>query len=215
MKKSNNNKKPRIRALEPRILFDGAAVTTAVDVLDNTSFNDASNSSTDSTQANDVSNSTDSTKINDVTAPDSAAPVKEKIPVEAGDIFIITTDTPNYQYTAQNFSSNFKVIVLDQNSENLKSQIQDATKDLASDLNVHILAVNQNKDKLLVGSYDSVDEMLIKLNSDSKLYDLDDLTQENLPTTPQNHRPWRTRRTSLEPRRCGEFDGRYFGWAHQ
>jgi hypothetical protein len=186
MKKSNNNKKPRIRALEPRILFDGAAVTTAVDVLDNTSFNDASNSSTDSTQANDVSNSTDSTKINDVTAPDSAAPVKEKIPVEAGDIFIITTDTPNYQYTAQNFSSNFKVIVLDQNSENLKSQIQDATKDLASDLNVHILAVNQNKDKLLVGSYDSVDEMLIKLNSDSKLYDLDDLTQEDLPTTPQN-----------------------------
>lgn len=186
MKKSNNNKKPLIRALEPRILFDGAAVTTAVDVLDNTSFNDASNSSTDSTQANDVINSTDSTKINDVTAPDLAAPVKEKIPVEAGDIFIITTDTPNYEFTAQNFSSNFKVIVLDQNSENLKSQIQDATKDLASDLNVHILAVNQNKDKLLVGSYDSVDEMLIKLNSDSKLYDLDDLAQEDFPIAAQN-----------------------------
>ena len=59
MKKSNN-KKPLIRALEPRILFDGAAVTTAVDVLDNTSFNEASNSSTVSPHANDGTISTDS-----------------------------------------------------------------------------------------------------------------------------------------------------------
>lgn len=42
--KQNNKRKPLISALEPRILFDGAAVTTAVDVLDNTSYsNDNTN----------------------------------------------------------------------------------------------------------------------------------------------------------------------------
>ncbi len=54
--KKNNKKKPLIRALEPRILFDGAAITTAIEVLDNTSFENKNNS-------------TDSMKINDATTP--------------------------------------------------------------------------------------------------------------------------------------------------
>ena len=132
--KKNNMKKPLIRALEPRILFDGAAITTAIEVLDNTSFN----------------NTTDSTEINDATTPDSNQ-VNEPVTVEAGDIFIITNDIPNYEVTAQNFAANFKVMILDQNSNDLKNQIMDATKDLDKDLNVHIIAANQNRDKLLVG----------------------------------------------------------------
>ena len=71
--KTSKNKKPLIRALEPRILFDGAAVTTAVEVLDNTSFTQTSTTTTDtntttttdSTQINDTAISTDSTQIND------------------------------------------------------------------------------------------------------------------------------------------------------
>ena len=68
-------KKPLIRALEPRILFDGAAITTAIEVLDNTSFN----------------NTTDSTEINDATTPDSNQ-VNEPVTVEAGDILYLFSD---------------------------------------------------------------------------------------------------------------------------
>ncbi|MDD2895879.1 MAG: DUF4347 domain-containing protein [Aliarcobacter sp.] len=44
--KKRNMKKPIISALEQRILFDGAAVTTAVDVLDNSSFTTITKDST-------------------------------------------------------------------------------------------------------------------------------------------------------------------------
>ena len=183
MKKSKN-KKPLIRALEPRILFDGAAVTTAVEVLDNTSFTQTSASTTDtstttdSTQINNTAISTDSTQINDATTvtPDS---LSEPISIQSGDIFIITTDIPNYEQTANNLGSDFKVLVLDQNSADLESQILDATKDLDSELNVHIITANQSKDKLLVGGFNSVNDLTSELTSDSKLYDLDSLTTQD------------------------------------
>ncbi|MFY4787916.1 VCBS domain-containing protein [Aliarcobacter butzleri] len=182
--KKNKNKKPLIRALEPRILFDGAAVTTAVEVLDNTSFTQTSASTTDtstttdSTQINNTANSTDSTQINDATTvtPDS---LSEPISIQSGDIFIITTDIPNYEQTANNLGSDFKVLVLDQNSADLESQILDATKDLDSELNVHIITANQSKDKLLVGGFNSVNDLTSELTSDSKLYDLDSLTTQD------------------------------------
>ncbi|WP_148571735.1 VCBS domain-containing protein [Aliarcobacter cryaerophilus] len=182
--KKNKNKKPLIRALEPRILFDGAAVTTAVEVLDNTSFTQTSASTTDtstttdSAQINNTANSTDSTQINDATTvtPDS---LSEPISIQSGDIFIITTDIPNYEQTANNLGSDFKVLVLDQNSADLESQILDATKDLDSELNVHIITANQSKDKLLVGGFNSVNDLTSELTSDSKLYDLDSLTTQD------------------------------------
>src|SRR5574344_1984566 len=51
--KRKNLKKPMISALEQRILFDGAAVATAVDVLDETSFSSNNNTQT-TTNSNDV-----------------------------------------------------------------------------------------------------------------------------------------------------------------
>ncbi|WNL33773.1 DUF4347 domain-containing protein [Arcobacter cryaerophilus gv. pseudocryaerophilus] len=51
--KRRNLKKPMITALEQRILFDGAAVATAVDVLDETSFSSNNNTQT-TTNSNDV-----------------------------------------------------------------------------------------------------------------------------------------------------------------
>ncbi|MGE4456300.1 MAG: DUF4347 domain-containing protein, partial [Arcobacteraceae bacterium] len=50
---SRQRKKPTISALEPRILFDGAAVATAVDVLDESSFS-SNNSTQSATTSNDV-----------------------------------------------------------------------------------------------------------------------------------------------------------------
>ena len=50
--KRKNLKKPMISALEQRILFDGAAVATAVDVLDESSF--SSNDTKTTTTSNDV-----------------------------------------------------------------------------------------------------------------------------------------------------------------
>lgn len=51
--KRRNLKKPMITALEQRILFDGAAVATAVDVLDESSFSSNNNTQT-TTNSNDV-----------------------------------------------------------------------------------------------------------------------------------------------------------------
>jgi len=50
MTKKSQKRKPLISALEPRVLFDGAAVATAVDVLDNTSFTN-DNNTTDTVDA--------------------------------------------------------------------------------------------------------------------------------------------------------------------
>ncbi|RXJ84604.1 DUF4347 domain-containing protein [Arcobacter cloacae] len=51
--KKRNLKKPMISALEQRILFDGAAVATAVDVLDESSFS-SNNNTQSATTSNDV-----------------------------------------------------------------------------------------------------------------------------------------------------------------
>ncbi|RWS49912.1 hypothetical protein CKA56_07435, partial [Arcobacter venerupis] len=64
--KRKNLKKPMISALEQRILFDGAAVATAVDVLDNSSF--STTSSSDSTSKNDVTNNNAENSVHEVQA---------------------------------------------------------------------------------------------------------------------------------------------------
>ena len=64
--KKNNKRKPLISALEPRILFDGAAVGTAVDVLDNNSFD-----SFDTTNQTNDSNTTEDTNTNEAPATNS------------------------------------------------------------------------------------------------------------------------------------------------
>ena len=52
--KKRNLKKPVISALEQRVLFDGAAVETAVDVLDNSSFSSTTNDATNNSAENIV-----------------------------------------------------------------------------------------------------------------------------------------------------------------
>ncbi len=64
--KKRNLKKPIISALEQRILFDGAAVATAVDVLDNSSF--SSNVSSSSTSNNDATSNSAENSVHEVQA---------------------------------------------------------------------------------------------------------------------------------------------------
>lgn len=66
--KKVNKKKPIISALEQRILFDGAAVATAVDVLDNSSFSSSSN---DATTNNDVTSNNAENSVHGVQATQS------------------------------------------------------------------------------------------------------------------------------------------------
>ncbi|MGD9623742.1 MAG: DUF4347 domain-containing protein [Arcobacter sp.] len=63
--KKRNLKKPIISALEQRVLFDGAAVATAVDVLDDSSFATTSN---DSVTTNDVTNNSAENSVHDAQA---------------------------------------------------------------------------------------------------------------------------------------------------
>lgn len=64
--KKRNLKKPIITTLEQRILFDGAAVATAVDVLDNSSF--SSNESSSSTSNNDATLNSAENSVHDAQA---------------------------------------------------------------------------------------------------------------------------------------------------
>ena len=66
--KRRNLKKPMISALEQRILFDGAAVATAVDVLDNSSFSTTNN---DSTATNDATNNSAENSVHQAQAVQS------------------------------------------------------------------------------------------------------------------------------------------------
>ena len=52
--KKRNLKKPIISALEQRILFDGAAIATAVDALDESSFSSNNNNPQATSTQNDV-----------------------------------------------------------------------------------------------------------------------------------------------------------------
>ncbi|AXX95368.1 DUF4347 domain-containing protein [Arcobacter ellisii] len=63
--KKRNLKKPIISALEQRVLFDGAAVATAVDVLDDSSFATTSN---DSVTTNDVTNNSAENSVHEAQA---------------------------------------------------------------------------------------------------------------------------------------------------
>lgn len=70
-----NIKKPIISALEQRILFDGAAVTTALDVLDNSSFNSNENQGNNNSVNSEVKN--DATQNNAENQAHEAQAVQE------------------------------------------------------------------------------------------------------------------------------------------
>ncbi|MCK9336958.1 MAG: DUF4347 domain-containing protein [Arcobacteraceae bacterium] len=91
---SRQKRKPTISALEPRILFDGAAVATGVEVLDNSSFD--SNHDT----------------IED-TPPATQTP-KDRI-----EIAFVDSNLPDYQNLVDGISSDIQVYIVDSNVNGL------------------------------------------------------------------------------------------------
>lgn len=104
IKKTTRKRKPTISALEPRILFDGAAVATSVDVLDNNSFEISGTAKSNETTSNDVTNSTDSVIVNDVTVAPQA-PVRKEIS-------FVDTTVGDYQVLADKAANTSQVFLV-------------------------------------------------------------------------------------------------------
>lgn len=134
---SRQRKKPTISALEPRILFDGAAVATTVEVLDNSSF-DSSNE----------------TQVED-TPPASQTPTVVKDRVE---IAFVDTNLSDYQTLVDNISSDIEVYLVDSNVNGLDfmSDILSTMQDVdalhilghGSEGNITLGTATLNKDNL-------------------------------------------------------------------
>ncbi|MDY0327697.1 MAG: DUF4347 domain-containing protein [Arcobacteraceae bacterium] len=91
---SRQKRKPTISALEPRILFDGAAVATGVEVLDNSSF-DSNNDSIEDT-------------------PPATQTPKDRI-----EIAFVDSNLPDYQNLVDGISSDIQVYIVDSNVNGL------------------------------------------------------------------------------------------------
>lgn len=87
-------KTPLISTLEPRLLFDGAAVATAIDVLDNSSFN---------------SDSFDTIETAAV----------EKSQLEKKEIVFIDSNVKDYESLKDSFSQNYEVYIIDDSSSGI------------------------------------------------------------------------------------------------
>ena len=121
MKKSNK-RKPLISALEPRILFDGAALTTAVDVLDNNSY-DTNTSTQDSVAKNDATSNTEE------------APAVQSFERDRKEIAFVDTNVEDYQTLVDGIDSNTDVYLVE--SFNDISNILENLNDIDS---IHILS---------------------------------------------------------------------------
>jgi VCBS repeat-containing protein len=148
-------RKPTISTLEPRILFDGAAVETAVDVLDNSSFENSQNS--DNTQDTNIEN------------------IYSERTTQKKDVVFIDNSLENYDFLVDKLSPYSELFLIDNRQDgliqidNILSNMQevDSIHILAhgSDSNINIGSSSINKDNLSffykqlegIGSYLSED----------------------------------------------------------
>ncbi len=107
-------RKPLISTLEPRLLFDGAAVVTAIDVLDNNSFDDSSKETIDT-------------------------PTTEKVESEKREIVFIDSDIKNYETLAKSFDSNIEVFVINDKSSGI-DQIASFLENKSNIDSIHIFS---------------------------------------------------------------------------
>ena len=150
--KKRNMKKPIISALEQRILFDGAAVATAVDVLDNSSFNTTTKDST--TTNNDATNNSAENVVHEAQAVQSF----EK---DRREVAFVDSTVKDYQTLVDGVGENVEVYLvssLDEINSILQSQ-----KDIDA---IHILShgstgeITVGKDVLNSGTLDENAQLL-------------------------------------------------------
>lgn len=98
-----NRKKPIISALEQRMLFDGAAVATAVDVLDESSF--ATTSSDTTTSSNDVTSDNAENSVHEAQATQSSG-------TSSKEIAFVDTSVDDYQTLVDGIGDNVEIYLI-------------------------------------------------------------------------------------------------------
>lgn len=152
--KKVNKKKPIISALEQRILFDGAAVATAVDVLDNSSFTTSSN---DATTNNDVTSNNAENSVH-------GAQATQSFERDRREVAFVDSSVEDFQTLVDGIKDGVEIFVFD-GSKGGVDQI------------ASILKKETNIDAIHILSHGSTGEITLgtdKLNSDT----LDDYNEQ-------------------------------------
>lgn len=152
--KKVNKKKPIISALEQRILFDGAAVATAVDVLDNSSFTASSN---DATTNNDVTSNNAENSVH-------GAQATQSFERDRREVAFVDSSVEDFQTLVDGIKDGVEIFVFDGS----KGGIDQITSILQNQTNI---------DAIHILSHGSTGEITLgtdKLNSDT----LDDYNEQ-------------------------------------
>lgn len=152
--KKVNKKKPIISALEQRILFDGAAVATAVDVLDNSSFTASSN---DATTNNDVTGNNAENSVH-------GAQATQSFERDRREVAFVDSSVEDFQTLVDGIKDGVEIFVFDGS----KGGIDQITSILQNQTNI---------DAIHILSHGSTGEITLgtdKLNSDT----LDDYNEQ-------------------------------------
>ncbi len=129
-KRRSQKRKPLISALEPRILFDGAAIATAVDVLDNTSF---------------TNDNTDTSIANDATQDTVEVPATQTFERDRKEVAFVDTTVADYETLVEGIDSNIEVFEISSTNE-----IETILKNLEDVDAVHILS-HGNTGEITIG----------------------------------------------------------------
>lgn len=152
--KKVNKKKPIISALEQRILFDGAAVATAVDVLDNSSFTASSN---DATTNNDVTSNNAENSVH-------GAQATQSFERDRREVAFVDSSVEDFQTLVDGIKDGVEIFVFDGS----KGGVDQITSILQNQTNI---------DAIHILSHGSTGEITLgtdKLNSDT----LDDYNEQ-------------------------------------
>ena len=153
--KKVNKKKPIISALEQRILFDGAAVATAVDVLDNSSFTASSN---DATTNNDVTSNNAENSVH-------GAQATQSFERDRREVAFVDSSVEDFQTLVDGIKDGVEIFVFDGS----KGGVDQITSILEKETNIdaiHILShgstgeITLGTDKLSSDTLDDYNEQL-------------------------------------------------------
>jgi|GEM_PF-855504 len=155
-------KKPVISALEQRMLFDGAAVATAVDVLDKSSFTTTSNDT--ATSSNDVTSDNAKNSVHEAQATQSSG-------TSSKEIAFVDTSVDDYQTLVEGIGDNVEIYLI--------SSLDEITTILQNETDVgaiHILS-HGSTGEITVGS-DVLNETTLS-NYDTLVQAIKDAMSEN------------------------------------
>ena len=168
--KKVNKKKPIISALEQRILFDGAAVATAVDVLDNSSFTASSN---DATTNNDVTSNNAENSVH-------GAQATQSFERDRREVAFVDSSVEDFQTLVDGIKDGVEIFVFDGS----KGGVDQITSILQNQTNI---------DAIHILSHGSTGEITLgtdKLNSDTLSKTVLSMIQSSIGRRNVDNRPF-------------------------